>query len=367
MKVLRDKSILLISPEPWGKVFLSKHYYALELARAGNNVIFLEPQWPHLAARRMEEAAPRLFVLTDHFHPRGLRYLPSPFQRLMLRQAARTLGKVSGLNFDLVWSFDNSRWFHLDTPGAAWRIHHVVDLEMNFRLPEAARSAQLCLGVSQPIVQMLRPHNLNTHFVPHGYSPPSALPSLDIPGRQSAPKALYCGNLHMQFFDLEFSAQLAEKFPQIDFVMVGSTGRDNLNTAFSSERQSIIERMQQMPNVFLTGQLSNAEAQSLMHQADMLLLLYFNYPRQVNNSSKLLQYLAAGKVIVANATSEYEGTGLLETASTREEYLALFQQVAERLDKYNSLEEMDRRKQFAARHTYAAHLQYIDQLLSEIP
>ncbi len=37
------KTILLISPESWGKSFVSKHHYAVELAKKGNIVYFLNP------------------------------------------------------------------------------------------------------------------------------------------------------------------------------------------------------------------------------------------------------------------------------------------------------------------------------------
>ncbi len=41
--MLNDKTILIISPQEWGKMLLSKHHYALELAKAGNIFYFLNP------------------------------------------------------------------------------------------------------------------------------------------------------------------------------------------------------------------------------------------------------------------------------------------------------------------------------------
>ena len=37
------KKILLISPQAWGKMFVAKHHYAVELSRSGNEVYFLNP------------------------------------------------------------------------------------------------------------------------------------------------------------------------------------------------------------------------------------------------------------------------------------------------------------------------------------
>src|SRR5579862_3671957 len=40
---LAGKTILVISPQAWGDMLISKHHYALELARRGNQVYFLNP------------------------------------------------------------------------------------------------------------------------------------------------------------------------------------------------------------------------------------------------------------------------------------------------------------------------------------
>ncbi len=42
MKII-NKTILFISPGPWGINHVSKHHYAIELAKIGNDVYFLNP------------------------------------------------------------------------------------------------------------------------------------------------------------------------------------------------------------------------------------------------------------------------------------------------------------------------------------
>jgi len=51
MKTITHKTILLISPQSWGNMFVSKHHYALELARAGNTVYFLNPPEEKITGR----------------------------------------------------------------------------------------------------------------------------------------------------------------------------------------------------------------------------------------------------------------------------------------------------------------------------
>ena len=42
MDGLKNKKILLISPQSWGTMFVAKHHYAIELAKLGNEVYFFE-------------------------------------------------------------------------------------------------------------------------------------------------------------------------------------------------------------------------------------------------------------------------------------------------------------------------------------
>ena len=43
LQILKKKVILLISPQPWGSLYISKNHYALELSK-NNIVFFLCPQ-----------------------------------------------------------------------------------------------------------------------------------------------------------------------------------------------------------------------------------------------------------------------------------------------------------------------------------
>ena len=40
---MRAKTIIILSPQNWGTMFLSKHHYAVELAKLGNKVYFINP------------------------------------------------------------------------------------------------------------------------------------------------------------------------------------------------------------------------------------------------------------------------------------------------------------------------------------
>ena len=42
-ETLKNKIILIISPNFWGDIHLTKHSYALEISKLGANVYFLNP------------------------------------------------------------------------------------------------------------------------------------------------------------------------------------------------------------------------------------------------------------------------------------------------------------------------------------
>ena len=88
---LRGKKILIISPQHWGKMFLAKHHYAIELAKRGNEVYFLNPpeQKKFGIRSRIQITAlteyPGLHLI-DHqlFFPYGIKFhLPEMYHRLM--------------------------------------------------------------------------------------------------------------------------------------------------------------------------------------------------------------------------------------------------------------------------------------------
>lgn len=131
---LRGKVILLISPESWGKLFISKHNYAVTLAARHNTVYFLSPvenelsrgevkiipvnEYPGLSVIKYQP----FFPLILRFHAKWL------FDRLMKYQVKRVLKKIS-TPIDIVWDFNCSNLFpDLRIFQAKFSIFHPVDL-----------------------------------------------------------------------------------------------------------------------------------------------------------------------------------------------------------------------------------------------
>ncbi|MEY3398694.1 MAG: hypothetical protein RL220_1288 [Bacteroidota bacterium] len=358
----RNKRILIISPEGWGRSFLSKHHYAQTLAESGAEVWFLAPGNGH----EMKPFPNLKLTVLFHEGTRGLRHIPRFLAHRMMRREARQIESITGGRFDVVWSFDSSRLFDLSVFDGAFRIYHMVDERNDFNLSVIASTADICLAVTSSMVSRLSVHNRRSYFVQHGHIPGSDV-DVALPAGKNKIRALYAGNLRMQFLDWELIGKVVRSFPDVDFYFVGSRGGGNMNPGDWPVHPEML-RLHEYPNVILTGEVDYAALNSFMQQSDILLLMYDakRFPDEVANSHKILSYLSSGKVVVATYTREYDGMGLLEMATDQESYMSILKEVADNKDAYNNPALMSKRMSYANEHTYMKQLTRIEELISKV-
>ena len=164
---LKNKTILIISPQSWGTMFLSKHHYALELARQGNLVYFLNPPEtrPSRSGKVRVENSAEHDNLRLIFHSLSFPYdLKFRFTRLfhflMRRHVRKLLHVVESLPegmhrpIDIVWSFDLG-WlypfsmFH----HSSLKIFHPVDEPLNNTAIRSAEGADILFSVTREILE----------------------------------------------------------------------------------------------------------------------------------------------------------------------------------------------------------------------
>jgi hypothetical protein len=367
MTSLTNKNILLISPEAWGKSWVSKHHYALSLANRGNRVYFLNPGIdPSLIYQPIGNTF--LFVLGDVSVPKGLRYLPKFLRSHFIKKAIQQLESKCEVSFDVVWTFDSSRYFDLTCFKNALRIFHMMDYRYDFNLPIISKSAHLCLGVTNEIVSKQKNYNPHSFFLQHAFhSYDQTLAKLH--GGEKNLKVFYAGNLLLRFIDRTLVLTLVTEFPEVHFYFAGSYESGNLNSIVTSDDKAFIQALSAFKNVFLLGERSPNELLSLMSEADVLLLFYDSkrYPLDVANSHKIVSYLSSGKVILANRTRQYENLGLLEMAETHEEYISKMREILRKPEVFNSPEEQAKRTIYAEDHTYEKQIQKIEKILGTLP
>jgi hypothetical protein len=362
MEFLNGKSILIISPEGWGKSYLSKHHYAIELAKS-NKVWFLNPPHTQVSETDTSNLPENLRLLNDRQIP-GLRHFPQRLQRFIISKQYDALENKAGVKFQIVWNFDNSRYFHNDCFYDAYTIHHVVDEHMNYNFGIASRSAELCLGVTQQLVQTFKKYNEHAHFIDHAFAP-FDYTTYQLPQNNLRKSASYVGNLLLPALDTALLIELAEENPDTDFYLIGSFGHNHLNVISGAKPNADLITLQNMSNVVMTGELSFQDAFTIASQTDIQMVPYFKTSRPMTNSSKLPFYLNNGKVIVGNEFSEHMHHGLIRMAGTAHEFKLIFSDTLDHLQYWNSEDKQHQRRQFALENTYQKRIDYIDRLISD--
>lgn len=350
-----NKNILIVSPEPWDDLFVSKHHYATHLAKMGNSVYFLGP--PTNQSKVKASSFKGVWNIEYRGFPKGIRFYLPILRKYFIKQKFEELQKLCGVEFDIIWSFDNSVFFDFSAlPMNVYSISHIVDWNQDFEFASAARTANLCLASSSYILSKQRKYNSNTYFIQHGFLlSPYNSSEQSLPGKNKT-KAFYAGNLSIPYIDWNLLHNLVESHHEVDFCFAG---KGNDLKAFKN--------LQTFSNVYYLGVLNAADLHARLSMADILLLVYQadKYPEQLANPHKLMQYFGVGKCIVSTWTEEYMALAsehILMMASNREDYLTKFKVALQSLETLNNMENQALRKGFALDNTYELQIKRIQAL-----
>ena len=153
MQYLSGKNILLVSPQPWDHVFISKHHYAEELARKGNTAYFLEPPSetgkPGIRVHPHKTIENLFLISWRPFFPRIIRFHLFPLYKLLAALQARLISQKIGCSLDVVWSFDFNLFPNLKAFGATFNIFHTADPLTSNKQISIGESADMIICVSR--------------------------------------------------------------------------------------------------------------------------------------------------------------------------------------------------------------------------
>ncbi len=373
-------NVLVISPQPWDHIPVSKHNYAVALARRGHRVVFLNPPEDDLAATSTCGDVPE--------HP-GLRVLsyrrpwfynlrfhaPAVFDWLMIRHVTKLLRSHQCVP-DLVWSFDCNLFPDLSVFGASQQIFHPVDPLSESRHVMPARTANLVLTVSRRIAGQIAPVGRPVHVVQHGLALPFErlahdqlvrLKTRDDKCKQGAAEKTvqvgYAGNLARRPVNRAVLKQIVAENSRVQFHFWGPDKCD------SDPAADFIALLRQQTNVTLHGAVSQIQLAEAYREMDAFLLSYLPDPVESDrsNSHKILEYLSSGKVIVSSHLQAYEEhSDLLVMSQTEDDsdLAQLFSGTIDRLQMLNSSQRQEQRIAFALENTYDRHIVNIFQLLN---
>jgi glycosyltransferase involved in cell wall biosynthesis len=362
--LFEGQRILIVSPQPWEHLQLSKHHYAIELARRGNEVIFLDPpdatlsgisiaradRYDGIKVIRYRQSAP-LFL---RFHSRRL------FDFIQRSQVEEILGRVGGI--DVVWCFDFNTFSDLGVFKAPTKIFHPVDPVSDPRHVQIARSADVVFSVSDRILasfsktgvpQYLIDHGLGSEFAEQARHTKSR--ATDRPGR---PRVGYAGNLARPPLNRTVIERMVAENADAEFHFWGPhTVLPGASLSFTEEVRSFVEFLQASPNATLHGHVSSEKMSVAMQEMDCFILSYTLNATESDrsNSHKILEYLSTGKVVVSSRIDRYvEHRELIRMAPSDDDSVlpAILADTLSQLGEWNASELQKRRRELALDNTY---------------
>ena len=364
MVQLDSKNILLISPEPWGAYFVSKHHYALALAERGNSVFFLNPPSKRF---RCLPVVQNLWVVDYHPLLRGLSHLPEWLSSWLTKMQFNNLEDKLSRKIDIIWNFENSRFFNLSTiRTSVLKISQIVDLDQDFNFKLGCKTADIALAVSDSILRKQKQVQPKSFKIGHGYRPSPAILDIQLDGSHHI-KVGYVGNLTLKYLNWPLIYKVVEQNPTLGFYFLGPMGESNISDGYSNQLLQL-SKVKSLKNAFFIGGRPYSEVPSYLARFDILLLAYDyeNFPNQLENSHKMMEYLASGKVIVSTYLPEFKNhRDLIAMADKSQEFPGLFQKVVSDFQQLSSHNQTEKRKSFANRFTYKKQLARIEKLLVE--
>jgi len=377
---LKNKTILLISPNKWGKMTVSKHHYAMELAKRGNTVYFLNP--PNLTKNHFEitELKENLYLIDYKPIYRAERFLPKFMFVFLVRLQIKYLFWKINKPIDVLWSFSASIFTNLSWFKAKLKLFHPVDQLETTKEINIAKNANIVFSVSEIILDKLKEYRYKSFFINHGLShefvdlaKERLLKIASTIKTENKVKVAYVGNLLLKSLDRKICKKIIEQNPDIDFNFYGAFkfSDSNLSGYIDNTTIDFIKFLELSPNVILKGSTPSKEIANHLADFDVLLVL-INSQKDYNkgsNSHKIIEYLSTGKVIVSNHLSTYKNQReLIKMVDEmhNEKLPELFKTVINNLEYYNNPELQRKRIKYALENTYEKQIIRIKQYISKI-
>jgi len=364
---LRNKNVLIISPENWGINHVSKHHYALELAK--NNYVY----YLNLPQKRDSNVGQ---VISESLHivnyksmfP-GINYIPFSVRKVFQRIQADQIQKTIQKKLDIVWSFDPYRFQYLPLFRSTLNIYHPVDIHDTPIEKNIVNSCHVIFGSSDKILERFSYTNKPVLKVGHGLADHFLNPIIPIKSFIRRSKRLrvgLVGNLHYSYIDNNTLMKIIEINSHIDFYFIGPYEMSNLSRMRNNR---LISLLRSMPNTFLLGSKSSKVLPSYFSGFDLFLICYTGKKNisELANPHKILEYLSTGKPIVSHYIDEYKShRNIICMVDDNKDLADLFSHVINNLSKYNSPDIVKKRKTIAKNNTYKKQIEKIEKFLSNI-
>jgi hypothetical protein len=321
---LENKNILLISNEPWGDIWFSKHNYAFELSKK-NIVYFVNPapRWNFFNIFKQniktKNYTEQLIVL-NYFN-----YLPA-FNIFLFRLnnyfVSRKIRKYFikiGIKDIVFWSFDPYRLYDPKSLNSSLSVFHSMDkyLFSHFGERYIYNKVDYIFCVSDSFVEDLKRYNKSVLHIPHGISSDEFVVEgkeclkIDIKQKHYG---LFVGNIDTRL-DYKLIKDIAAHFNKIEFVFIGKIADE------TDDSDRAIFDGKTFANISFIGPRHFKELKKYIYNSDFCFaFMYMKMSGNEISHHKIFHYLALGKPVFCNRFTEYKHIDrLLYTGNTFEE------------------------------------------------
>lgn len=344
---LNGFKILIVSPQRWGAMRISKHHYAIELAKLGADVHYLsgfcdvEECYTEDGVQIYSFQYPLFYRTKFHFYA---------VYEFLLRRLSK-LSPLSGRSWDLVLNFDLAGEFPLRIWNSKKKVFFPVDIPHSRLVKYSLITADFVVSIATGILMELDQFEGRKLNIGHGV-PGEFKIFLDRPvqPKRSISKVGYSGNLTRNDIDFDVFVRIVDENPNVEFHLWGATKPKDSNLGGGALDQ-ISERLENLlgrSNVLVHGVVNAVELQKGFREMDAFLICYDPILDQSKslNYHKILEYLSTGMVIVSNRVHEYEDSELFAMSSSytnNADLPAIFAEVCANPEYWNSGEIMEKR------------------------
>jgi hypothetical protein len=381
MDILTNKTILIISPQAWGTMFVAKHHYAVELAKHGNQVYFLNPpdnnKWSIAGKHVRIKVEPfsgnkNLFLVWhDLYFPFVLKFHAKKIFDFLMRKQVKDIVSVINKSFDIVWSFDLGNLYPFSNFRNSYKIFHPVDEPQNENGIRSAADADILFSVTKEIIEKYHHLNIPKYFINHGVS--DHFFSNSFEHDEGSIRVGISGNLFRPEIDRETMLKIITENPEVVFEIWGSyeINKANLSGGTDNDSEKFITGLKTFSNVILHGAVSSEQLSRELGRMDAFLICYDVQKDQSKgtNYHKIMEYLSSGKVIISNNVTTYSKMPhLVQMVPDRTHNNALpglFKYIIQHLVQYNSPDLVKERITYARNNGYNKQLDRIDSIISQ--
>lgn len=357
--MITHKTILIISPQEWNSIKVSKHHYAEELANLNNKVYFINPIKSGIKffsiTQHNKIKIVNIFVPLPYSFKFKIPFLFEFFQNLIVQ----ILLKLHHLKTDIVWDFDNTHQFKsYKIFKSKINIYHPVDATYQNNLNIKNKKPDIVFSVS-PLILNKQQFNCPKFFVNHGLSHKFIIQAkknlFNYYPINKIKNVGYSGNLDSKLINITLFEKAIKNYKQINFWFIGPF----------TKNCKLVNHLNNFSNCYFTGSLDEDNLIKKLNEMDMLIYYYKsdNDTYLSDNSHKVLEYLSTGKIILGNQLLAYQNNNLLIQASNNIEWLNLFNEIVNNTSKFIDEAKYKERIEFAISHSYKNQLNKISNYL----